>query len=39
MAALRICVRYEAKDAAFATQLMTDLREAGAEVIYAINER
>jgi len=33
MTVLRIFVSYEATDAAFATQLMTDLREAGAEVI------
>src|SRR5579859_211772 len=33
MTVLRIFVSYETTDAAFATQLMTDLREAGAEVI------
>ena len=33
MTVLRIFVSYEPTDAAFATQLMTDLREAGAEVI------
>ena len=33
MTVLRIFVIYEPTDVAFATQLMTDLREAGAEVI------
>ncbi len=33
MTTMRVFVSYETTDAAFATQLMTDLREAGAEVI------
>lgn len=33
MTVLRIFISYETTDAAFATQLMTDLREAGAEVV------
>jgi hypothetical protein len=33
MTVLRICVSYEATGTAFATQLLTDLRNAGAEVV------
>lgn len=33
MTALRIFVSYEATDTAFATQLMTDLQDAGAEIL------
>ena len=35
MNVLRICVSYDTTDAAFATQLMTDLRVSGAEIVTA----